>query len=395
MAMTPPGTAPPRRHVCVVTGSRAEFGLLRPVMHAVRQHPELLLSVVPAGSHLVLPGLTFREVQAEFDEYLAEGVPMQIAGKSTRFDDTQAVGAGLARFGRVFERLRPDWIVVLGDRIEAFAAASAACIGGLALAHIHGGDRAEGIADEAMRHAISKMAHLHLAATPASGARLVRMGEQPERVIVCGSPAIDGLAQVPQLDADAFDALGRPDVVVLLHPLGLPDDQEQQHAEAVLGGLTGGRVLVLHPNLDPGRAGILRAIEAWAPSHPEARHRAGMQVATHLPRAEFVGLLARLAAHGGVLVGNSSAGLIEAAALRLPVVDIGPRQNGRERCLNALHMDTPTPQGVVEAVAEARRLDRSAITHPYGDGRAGPTIAGHLARVDPRDPLVRRKVCAY
>jgi UDP-hydrolysing UDP-N-acetyl-D-glucosamine 2-epimerase len=378
-------------HVAIVTGTRAEFGLLRPVMSAVRDEPGLRLSVVPAGSHLVLPGQTYREVKAEFGEFIAEGVPMQAAGHAGRIDDAQAVGRGIARFARVFERTAPDWVVVLGDRIEAFAAASAASVGGFGLAHVHGGDRAEGIADEAMRHAITKLAHLHFPATHASAQRILRMGEDPATVFVVGSPAIDGLDAVAPLDADAFDALGRPSVLLLLHPVGRSDDVEEAAARGVLEGLAGERVLALDPNLDAGHLGIRRALDAWSPQ-PNASLD-GRTRAAHLPRATFIGLLKRLAEQGGVMVGNSSAALIEAAVLRLPALDIGPRQAGRERCANAVHIDDEAPAAVAAGVARARGLDRSAITHPYGVGDAGVRIARHLAAAGrPGSP---RKRCPY
>jgi len=153
-----------RRRVMVVTGSRAEFGLLEPVMHAVRGHAALDLVVVVAGSHLVAPGLTWRDVEAAGFAIVAR-VPMQAEGVSGRLADAAAVGRGVSGLARVYETERPEWVVVLGDRIEAFAAAAAASIAGIAVAHLHGGDRAEGIADEALRHAITKLAHLHLAAT--------------------------------------------------------------------------------------------------------------------------------------------------------------------------------------------------------------------------------------
>lgn len=390
--MDAPGTSD-RRHVCVVTGSRAEFGLLRPVMHAVVEHPGLALSVVAAGSHLVLPSLTFREVKAEFGAYLAEGVPMQVAGRTTRRDDAEALGIGVSRFARVFDRLAPAWVVVLGDRIEAFAAAAAASVGGWMLAHVHGGDRAEGIADEAMRHAISKLAHLHFAASRESGERLVRMGEQPHRVHVVGSPAIDDLAAIPAMEPDEFEGLGAPSVVVLMHPVGRDDDAEETDMTALLAGLAGERVLALPPNLDPGRGGIVRAMEAWAPAHREAQHRAGAFIGTHMPRPRFVGMLKALQARGGVLVGNSSAGLIEAAALRLPVVNLGGRQHGRERAGNAVQVDTPGAGAIGAGLEAARGIARSAITHPFGDGRAGARIAELLAGAEVAG--LRRKVCSY
>ncbi|MBX3409725.1 MAG: UDP-N-acetylglucosamine 2-epimerase (hydrolyzing) [Phycisphaeraceae bacterium] len=374
----PPGV----RRVAVVTGSRAEFGLLRPVMHAVAARPGLELAVVAAGSHLVLPALTFREVKNEFN--IAGIVPMQIAGRVGRAADVEAVGKGVARFGRVFEDLSPHWVVVLGDRIEAFAAAGAASIGGRALAHIHGGDRAEGVADEAMRHAITKLAHLHLPATTASRERLVRMGEHARWVRCVGSPAIDGLADIPPMNDQAYADLGSPDTLLLMHPIGRSDETEEAAASAVLEAVARRRVLALAPNLDPGRAGIVRALG-----------QSGVRTLEHMARAEFIGLLKRLSSLRGVMVGNSSAGLIEAAALRLPVVDIGMRQAGRERCGNVVHVDQEYPEPVRSAVERAVLMDLSGLSHPFGDGHAGEQIARALAETDPSDAALLRKRCAY
>ncbi len=375
-------------------------------MFAVHARPDLELCVIAAGSHLVLPAETFHEVKREFA--IADSVPMQIAGRTSRADDAEALGRGVSRFARSFMHLSPDWVVVLGDRIEAFAAAAAASVGGWSLAHIHGGDRAEGVADEAMRHAITKLAHVHFAATPMSCERIIGMGEKPETVHVVGSPAIDDLASMPPLNDADFEALGSPTIVVLLHPLGRDVAFEERVASAVLAATAGvsahERVLILHPNLDPGREGIMRAIATHVREHGE-KDGPGLQVRSHLPRAGFVGLLRRIArlngeqgAEGGVLVGNSSAGLIECAAIGLPVVDIGPRQSGRERCNNVVHA-SETTEAVTTAIRQARMLRpslaRGTPQHPYGDGTAGPRIARLLAEIDPHDPLLRRKRCTY
>lgn len=373
-----------RRRIAIVTGTRAEFGLLRPVMASVREHAELELLVIAAGSHLISPAESYRDVKAEFGESIADAIPMQVAGRTGRLEDAEALGVGIARMARCFGRLSPDWVVVLGDRIEAFAGASAASVGGFALAHIHGGDRAEGVADESMRHAITKLAHLHLAATAQSGERLRRLGERPDLVFVVGSPAIDGLDAIAPLPDPAFRDLGAPDTVLLLHPAGRAPGQERGAAEAALAALRGRRVLAFHPNHDPGRDGTFEALSAAA----------DLRLVTHLARDRFIGLLKRLADGGGVMVGNSSAALIEAAALRLPAVDIGPRQAGRERAANAVHADE-TAEDIARALEEALRIDRAAIAHPYGDGRAGPAIAARLAGIDPREPGLLRKRCVY
>lgn len=389
----PEETGPGVRRVAIVTGSRAEFGLLTPVMRAVQSRPDLQLMIVVAGSHLVAPALTYREVKTVFGAAVVDAAPMQAAGRAGRWEDVEALGKGVARLGRSFERLAPDWVVLLGDRIEALAAAAAASVGGVAVAHIHGGDRAEGVADEAMRHAITKLAHLHLAATEQSAQRIIGMGERPEHVLVVGSPAIDGLLGIPPLPEERDEALGRPGAVFLMHPIGRADEREETAAAATLEGVLASgieRVLALHPNLDPGRGGILRAIDAAAGRLPDR-----VKVQAHLPRAEFVGLLRRVADRGGVLIGNSSAGLIEAAALRIPVVDVGARQAGRERAGNVVSAASESADSVAAAVRAAQGLDRSTFTHPYGSGDAGRRVAGALAQVNPHDPRLLRKRCAY
>lgn len=379
--------APGVRRVAVVTGSRAELGLLEPVMDAVCSSPVLELRVVVAGAHFLPPAETWRDVEQRWGRWIGAEVPMQQSGHLGRFHDAHALGHGVSGMARALELLAPDWVVVLGDRIEPLAAAAAASVAGVGVAHLHGGDRAEGVADESIRHAITKLAHLHLAATPASGERLVRMGERAETVHVVGSPAIDALKSFAPVSDALWDELGRPSVLLLLHPVGDPPGVEGERAAGVIAALCGERVLCLLPNHDPGRDGIVGAVERASASAWVTRD--------HLPRREFVGVLKRLAATGGVMVGNSSAGLIECAAIGLPAVDIGERQGGRERPAHCVHVDSFDPDTVRLAVHSARELDRSAFTHPYGDGRAGERVAAILASVNPADRALLRKRCTY
>lgn len=379
----PPEGAADRRRVAVVTGTRAEFGLLKPVMRAIADHPALHLQVVAAGSHLVSPGETYRDVKAHFEAHIAGLVPMQTAGRTGRVEDCESLGKGVARFARCFERINPHWVLVLGDRIEAFAAAIAASVGGWALAHVHGGDRAEGIADESMRHAITKLAHLHLPATEQSAERIRRMGERPDLVMVVGSPAMDGLADIPPLSEADYKGLGSPRAVILMHPIGRPAEHEEADARAVIDSVAQLGALALHPNLDAGREGIVRAIE-----------QSGVRSATHLSRERFIGLLKRVRDAGGLLIGNSSAALIESAGLGVSVVDVGPRQRGRERPPHVIHEEHASPERLAVAVARAL-APRTPGEHPYGDGNAGPRIAHALAHTDPRRAELLRKLCRY
>lgn len=381
------------RRVMIVTGSRADFGLLVPVIRAVMEHPSLEAQVVAAGSHLISPAETFRDVKKLFA--VTDSIPMQIAGRTTRLDDAEATGRGIARFTRTLAAHRPHWVVVLGDRIETFAAASAASIAGIAVAHLHGGDRAEGVADEAMRHAISKLAHLHLPATPTSADRLVRMGEHEASVRCIGSPAGDAIGSIEAMDDASASELGDPAALLLMHPIGRhPEEEEHTTAialDAVRQELGDGKaVLALDPNHDPGRQGVKRALDLAAEADPARVVRR-----SHLPRERFVALLKRLASRDGVMVGNSSAALIEAAIVGLPAVNIGPRQAGREKPSNVVDANGENPEAVVAAWRSALALDRAAITHPYGDGRAGERAAAALTAVDPTATALLRKRNAY
>lgn len=380
------------RRVCVFTGSRAEFGLLRPVMRAIDEHPSLELVVVAGGSHLLEPAMTVREVEREFA--VRARVPMQSEGHAGRVDDAAALGRGVTGCAPVFAEVRPDWVLVLGDRIEAFAAASAASVGGFTLAHVHGGDRAEGIADEAMRHAITKLAHLHLAASEGARARLVRMGEAPAYVRTVGSPALDDLGAVEAMgDARAREVGGGAwGGALLLHPAGLEDAAERAWVKAALDGLAEAgceRPILFMPNRDAGREAIAEELRARA----EER---GLALLEHLPRGDFLGLLRRLAERNEPLVGNSSAGLIEAGALGTPVVNLGPRQAGRERWGRVADVRCPETGAVAAAIRAVRDAPPAQVDPPvFGDGTAGTRIADALAACEPYERGLRRKRCTY
>ncbi len=359
------------RTIAVVTGTRAEYGLLAPVMHAIDAHPQLHLQCVVAGMHLVTD--THRDIAFP----IAAKVRMQkIAPGSQgirvgRHHDAVATGRGISVFAEAFTQLDPDVVLVLGDRIEAFAAASAASIAGLRVAHLHGGDRAEGVADEAMRHAISKLSHLHFPATAQSKKRLVRLGEPPEWIFNHGSPAVDGLRAI-----DPTETSGG--VIVMHHPVGDDDDTERRRMRDILLATARFPRLVLAPNHDPGRDGIMQALRD-----------AEVDVVDHLPRPDFV---ARLKA-ARLIVGNSSAGLIEAAVCKTAAVNIGNRQAGRE-CPNSVVSCPHHEPDVAGAINRALQLDPVTFRHPYGRGDTGLRIAQTLATIA-LDRVPIRKRNAY
>ncbi len=354
-----------KRTIAVVTGTRAEFGILQPVMRQVGAHHRLHLKTIVAGAHLMTG--TWKDVKnAGFA--IDARIAMQKKDRVGRAADVDALGRGVVGFGRVFDEVKPDFVVVLGDRIEAFAAATAAAVGGYRVAHIHGGDRAEGVADESVRHAITKLSHVHFAATTKSKARIVRMGESPDSVFNTGSPAADGLKAVkPNPDA--------PDAIVLQHPIGASDAEEKRFMLATLEATTDLDRLIVAPNADPGSRGIRAALRSKR-----------CKLIEHLPRDLWLQTLAG----AKVIVGNSSAGLIEAAILKTPAVNVGPRQAGRERPRSVI--DAPYDAKKIHlAVRKAMKMKLSSLRHPYGRGDASKKIADLLAKLPIVDIPIRKQ----
>ncbi len=342
------------RTIAVVTGTRAEFGLLDTVMRAIDAHLKLDLQTVVTGTHLVAG--TWKEVR-DAGYAIDAKVRMQKSGAIGRAADVQSLSRGIAGLGKAYDQLKPDIVLVLGDRIEVLAAASAASVGGYRVAHLHGGDRAEGVADEAIRHAVTKLVHLHFPGCDSSKRRLIRLGENPASVFNHGSPAIDALRGVTP-------AANAPQVIVMQHPIGASNTQEARWMRETLAATKGYDRLILEPNHDPGRGGIVRAIGR-------------LDRVSHLPRGRFLSLLAGC----GAVVGNSSAGLIEAAALRVPCVNIGPRQAGREKPANVTDCDYGRSH-ITRALRRALKLDLRRMRHPYGKGDTGQRIAETLATAD-------------
>ncbi|MCY2953175.1 MAG: UDP-N-acetylglucosamine 2-epimerase [Planctomycetota bacterium] len=370
-------TTKPR--ICFVTGTRAEFGLMRTVLHAIQQHPKLRLQIVATGMHLDnMHGDGLAAIRADgFNIDAVVAWPPE--SRNTPAINAANTGHAIAKLAQTFDQLNTDVVLVVGDRVEAFAAAAAAHLSHRVVAHIHGGDRALGQIDDSLRHAITKLAHLHFPATLQSAQRIQRLGEDPRTIHRVGSPGNDDIlrsaAKWPQLHR-SFAALHRRRYALLvLHPVQPNPANERRHAQTVLHALRQSplhRIVIVYPNNDPGSAGI---IACWKKLATDQR----LILCQDLPRPTFLGLL-RFAA---VLVGNSSSGIIEAASFNTPVLDIGPRQAGRERGANVLHCHYSSP-----AIARHLRLILRPTATPlpptkniYGGNGAGRRIADILARL--------------
>lgn len=379
-----------KRRVLGFTAVRSEYGLLRPVFRAIQAHPKLELQVVVAGTHLVPEfGNTYREVEED-------GFPIVDRLDSWVGGDTPAAALKsfallVAGFTQTLDRVRPDFVLVLGDRNEALAAAIAAAEMYVPLGHIHGGDIGAGYnVDDAIRFSISRFAHLHFAASERSAERLLKSGEEPFRVHVVGAPGLDtALARdLPQ----AKDVLTRHGltiegeyVVVLQHPVTSEREaafeQMNETLEAVKA--SGLQAIVIYPNSDPGSQEIIDCITQYV----DGRQLFSVPSMEH---ADFLALIRGAVA----LVGNSSSGIIETPSLQVPTVNVGPRQKNRERGDNVL--DVPYDRGAIRRAIEQARYDKGflqrvkATRNPYGDGTAGRKIAEILARVTVDDRLLRK-----
>lgn len=383
------------RKVCFVTGTRAEFGLMRSTLEAIQSHAGLGLQIVCTGMHLdPKHGRSIETVRAEgwtVDAEVKWEAPGALA-PGTPAANAAGTGRAIAAMAEAYEELGTDVVLVVGDRVEAFAAAAAGHISGRVVAHVHGGDRALGQVDDALRHSISKLAHLHFPATAQSARRLKKMGEDPWRIVRVGSPGVDDIAATAAhwstVEGACPGIVPRQYALLVLHPTGTDPAEETARAELVSAAVTDagfGRIVIVYPNNDPGASGIMRS---WDALRCDDR----FVVRRDLPRATFLGLMRDAA----VLVGNSSSGIIEAASFKTPVVDIGPRQAGRERSGNVTHVpfNPDALRDVLSDVWNGGAPRRSAARNVYGGGGAGRRVADALAGLEVNDRLLR-KLIAY
>lgn len=369
------------RRIALVTGGRADYGLVRPIRAALAARAETTPLLVVAAAHLSAAH------GGEASLFDAEGiaadasVDMLVAG-DTPLATARSIGAGVAGFAEAFARLRPDALVLVGDRFEILAAASAALALRLPIAHVHGGEVTQGAYDEQIRHAVTKMSHLHFVAAEPFARRVLAMGEEPWRVTVSGAPGLDNLSSVPPMSraelaaALGFEASGAP-LLVTWHPVTLDRRGGPDGFDALLAVLDGRRepIVFTAPNADDGRRSILARLEAFCARRPNARVHGALGTRLYFNAMR----------HAAAMLGNSSSGLIEAPSFALPVVNIGTRQAGRLRAANVV--DCAEDRVEIEA-ALARALDPrfreslSGATNPYGDGQAGARIAAVLASAD-------------
>ena len=385
------------RRIAFFTSTRAEYGLLRPLMAAVTSRPELALQIIVAGTHLSeAHGATWREI-------VADGFTIDSRVEMTvTTDAAQSVASSAAQVlsgvAIALLQLKPDVLVLLGDRYELLAAAHAALLARVPIAHIHGGEATEGAIDECIRHAVTKLSHWHFAAAEPYADRIRQMGEAPTRVWNVGAPAMDNIAALDPVPKDALETflgltLRAPAFLVTYHPVTLEDDGGLAAMQSLLAALdTGaGSVVITGANADPGANAIRASLQAFTDERPDR-----VVLVESLGARRYLSLMC----HVDAVVGNSSSGLLEAPAVGVPTVDIGPRQQGRLRAPSVVHCGESEAE-IRQALETALSADHRAIAarreSPYGRPGAARRIVDLLATVDltaRAKPFVERRCAA-
>lgn len=368
-----------KRRVCVVTGSRAEYGLLYWLMKEIQAEPLLELQVIATGMHLSPEfGLTYRKI--EEDGFQVDARVEMLLSSDTPVGIAKSIGMGVISCADALARLQPDIVVLLGDRFEIFAAAQAALTARIPVAHLHGGETTEGAIDEAFRHAITKMSHLHFTATEEYRARVVQLGENPERVFNVGAAGIDNINRLKLLGRSDLERalgfkLGKKNLLVTFHPVTLEDaSAEKQFYElmAALDTLTDTHVIFTKPNADTDGRIIGLLIDEYV-----AKHHDTAAAYTSLGQLRYLSVM-RIA--DGV-VGNSSSGLVEAPSLKAAVVNIGDRQLGRVRASNVVDC-APAQESILKAIEKILspefRASLQYVVNPHGEGNVAEKIVAIL-----------------
>jgi UDP-N-acetylglucosamine 2-epimerase (non-hydrolysing)/GDP/UDP-N,N'-diacetylbacillosamine 2-epimerase (hydrolysing) len=378
------------RTIGVVTVARSDYGIYLPLLRRVRADERLRLHLIVSGMHLSPQyGLTCRNIEADGFE-IAERVEMLLSS-DTPEAVSKSMGLGVIGFSQAFARFKPDILVVLGDRFEMFAAALAALPFKIPVAHIHGGELTEGAIDDALRHGMTKLSHLHFVSTEPHAERVVQMGEEPWRVVVSGAPALDHLHGIRLLTKQELEArlgirMDPPPLLVTFHPVTLEAERTEVYVEELLAaiGRCGMPVLFTMPNADTGNQCITRRVREFLETHP------GSCWADNLGTEAYFSLMALSSA----MVGNSSSGIIEAPSFCLPVVNVGTRQRGRTRAANVI--DVGYGRGEIEeairrAVSPGFRDSLKGLVNPYGTGHAAQRILEVLNRTALDDNLLLKR----
>lgn len=377
------------RKICIVTGTRAEYGLLYWLMKEIQADPELELQIIVTGMHLSPEfGLTYKEIEKEFT--ITKKIEMLLSS-DTPVGISKSMGLAQVSFAESYDELKPDVVVVLGDRYEIFSAASAAMIARIPIAHLHGGETTEGAFDESIRHSITKMSHLHFTAAEEYRNRVIQLGEDPERVYNVGGMGIENIKRLKLLNKDEFEqsidfTLGKKNILVTFHPVTLESNTAQEQFQALLDTidvLKETKIIFTKANSDTDGRIINAMIDTYvADNAQKSVGFASLGQLRYLSALQYV----------DAVVGNSSSGLTEAPSFAIGTINIGDRQKGRLRASSVIDC-IPTRESISEAFetlySQEFQQTLKDTKNPYGEGNASHSILKVLKEV-PLNGLLKK-----
>ena len=375
-----------KRKITITTGTRAEYGILRPILNEITKRKKLRLILIVTGTHLSKKhGMTVNEIKK--DKFKIYQTFKFLPNNDTGFSAAKSLGDGVVQFAKILKKVKPDINLILGDRDEMLASAIAAYHMNIPNAHIHGGDISGNI-DEYTRHAITKISNIHFPATEKSKRRIIKMGENPKFIFLTGSPSIDELRNDKITDKKQFEnkygiKLNKNLIVLLQHPLTTQIGNTKKHIQNTLKAIEyfDYRTIIIAPNSDAGSNTIFQNIKHFAKSHNFVR------IFPSLPRSDFLCLIKNC----GVLVGNSSSGLIEASYFGTPVVNIGVRQQGREKGKNVFDAKSESVISIKRTISHALKKNPNP-SYLYGIGNTSQKIVRHLEKIKLNDELIEKQL---
>ena len=378
-----------KRKITITTGTRADYGLLRPVLNKIQSSRNLDLFLIVTGMHLSQKyGLTINEIKK--DGFKISAFFNMLPKENSKYAVAEALGNSIVKFSKIFKKIQPDINVVLGDRDEMLASAISAYHMNIPNAHIHGGDRSGGL-DEYTRHAITKISNIHFASSQKSKNRILKMGENPKYVFFTGSPAIDEVKHVKITDKKTLESkydfkLSGHEILFVYHPVTTQVENTKNQISNLLKAIQmiNRPVIAISPNSDAGNNIIFKHLEIFSKSHKS------FMLFKSFPRHDYLGLIQNCK----ILVGNSSSGIIEASYFKIPVVDVGIRQNNREKGPNVFHVEADSSISIYNKLVKALEMKRQhlSITSIYGNGNSAEKITKHLEKIKLNSSLIEKQI---
>lgn len=380
------------KKICFITGTRAEYGLLKTIIEEIKKDKKFEIQIIATGMHLSPQfGMTVNDIVN--DGFKINSRVIMTPKEDSKKAMAESIGVGIIGLTNSLVDLKPDFVVVLGDRVEALAGAISAYYSNITLIHIHGGDSSKGGLDENTRHAITKLSHIHFPVSRKSAERIIKLGENEWRVHIIGAPGLDDIqagnfTKKEEVLKKYKLSEGEPIIILVQHPVTTQIKLASQQISASLEAISslGYQTVIVYPNSDAGGRQMIETIQTYLEKNKFLK---GYK---NIPRSDYLGLL-NIAS---VLVGNSSSGIIESPSLHLPVVDIGLRQEGREQSTNLVHVDSDTDsikRAIKYALSNEVFLSKvKTCVNPYWYGGAGKKMASVLSNLQIDDKFLQKKI---